>query len=972
MMHLLRIDPGHGEMGSVFRIYEPRARAEGQVKSGHFTVDVANPEGSVHDLSLPENFLSREEPPDHKSNLPTAGKVQGFIREYRARLKRHHDRWDLGGVGAVQSGGAGNPIEASLDDMYLPLRLAKGFDPEKHDAGQVLTPDKLISRKYPLVIRGAAGSGKTTWMRWTFRRLMEMLGALPFMLELRGLARAWTEKKAQGEERTIDAYLRTYVGESGAGGWQEALPHILQSETGPRPVLLVDGWDELGEMGEELRYKLKGFLDTHPHVLAVVSSRPYGQSQPTHSDGFELLDLQPLSDKEIARFTSQFHRRVYGEDEKATEASTERMQAALRVSPEALSLARTPLLLTMMLLISRDRPLPDKRHRLYEECIRNLLSARPEQRERGGAQLLSHQWRPSDSEERLRAVAAMATRMQQEGYEAKGRAQIVRSWEELETMLPAGWKREDKRGFLAWLVGAAGVMLERADGTLSFAHLSFQEYLVAHHLAASTEGTEARLQLCRERMKVRSWWETLRLWAAIVWDRNPEHLNPVLHELLKEEQPAGFWLVGSILADGPGGDAFDDWCAGLSRQFHVAEMVEARMSALAWAASRQEARRRTLGENWSRFSGVWSWLEATLARVWRKEARIENPKAEENALHRVIQQIAQKQGVARSRILLGTHPALPQSNQDLVLLRLVPTARSVVSARLQLLISLRVPSDEFALAARHLLSLARERLPLQGLGLATAQGLARNVAQVPVQKSSIEEQVRAMAREVIHSIARDWPQHHEHWGEHLFQEWMHDFHWNLSATWADQLAQGLARPGTLERAEIWAWDLARNWGLSQTPAWLVDFIAMEMASAGRGGTRIIVAYALNAHTPHERLLKAACQASLHVDSDRSELHQLLANHLADGDPLWPALARHLTHQSTNEDRALLIDLAQHPEKREPPLSWGLQYYVRGDLVFEDGREVTLDELCSQLGLPSLPYLEDMPPALNVDWDQKET
>ena len=45
----------------------------------------------------------------------------------------------------------------------------------------------------------------------------------------------------------------------------------------------------------------------------------------------------------------------------------------------------------------------------------------------------------------------------------------------------------------------------------------------------------------------------------------------------------------------------------------------------------------------------------------------------------------------------------------------------------------------------------------------------------------------------------------------------------------------------------------------------------------------------------------------------------------------------------------LEDLARHPEKRKPRLSWGLQHYVRGDLVFEDGTVVMLDELCAQAG-----------------------
>jgi len=88
----------------------------------------------------------------------------------------------------------------------------------------------------------------------------------------------------------------------------------------------------------------------------------------------------------------------------------------------------------------------------------------------------------------------------------------------------------------------------------------------------------------------------------------------------------------------------------------------------------------------------------------------------------------------------------------------------------------------------------------------------------------------------------------------------------------------------------------------------------------------------------------------------------------DGDPPWPALARHVARIWTPKDRALLEDLARHPEKREPPLSWGLQHYVRGDLVFDDDAVVTLDELCAQAGLALLPLLEAMPDELDIAFD----
>lgn len=123
--------------------------------------------------------------------------------------------------------------------------------------------------------------------------------------------------------------------------------------------------------------------------------------------------------------------------------------------------------------------------------------------------------------------------------------------------------------------------------------------------------------------------------------------------------------------------------------------------------------------------------------------------------------------------------------------------------------------------------------------------------------------------------------------------------------------------------------------------------------------------------PPESLLhifQLACRLSLHPTTDPIPFQQSLAALPPDTDPLWPALARHITRRSTPEDRALLEDLARHPEKRDPPLRWGLQYYVRGDLVLDDGTELLLDDLCDQLNLPRLPYLEDLPDELDVDFD----
>jgi hypothetical protein len=112
MAHLLRLDPVREEACSLLLVYEPRARAGGEVEPGQFVIDPASPQGATLHLSVPEGFRrERAEPvPDAARG---AAAVRDFVAAYRATLARTYERWDLGGVGAVQPGGAGRPVEAA-------------------------------------------------------------------------------------------------------------------------------------------------------------------------------------------------------------------------------------------------------------------------------------------------------------------------------------------------------------------------------------------------------------------------------------------------------------------------------------------------------------------------------------------------------------------------------------------------------------------------------------------------------------------------------------------------------------------------------------------------------------------------------------------------------------------------------------------------------------------------------------------
>src|SRR5205823_159373 len=118
-------------------------------------------------------------------------------------------------------------------------------------------------------------------------------------------------------------------------------------------------------------------------------------------------------------------------------------------------------------------------------------------------------------------------------------------------------------------------------------------------------------------------------------------------------------------------------------------------------------------------------------------------------------------------------------------------------------------------------------------------------------------------------------------------------------------------------------------GLDRENPAAADGALIESASFGRGAARSRLASIRSGSNETVNLLAIACRESLYPGEHSKELGGALKSYT--GDPLWSALARHLARRSTKADRELLVDLAQHPEKREPPLQWGLRHIVRGDV-----------------------------------------
>jgi 3',5'-cyclic AMP phosphodiesterase CpdA len=977
VMQLVRVDPGAALVRPVVLRYEPRARADGIVEPGTFVVDEVTRRHAPLALSLPSAVRAARPSRKTPSRPPrAAAAAASIIATYHARKRDTFVRWDLRAVGAAPTVGNGRrPVEVNLDDMYIPLRFGHKYDLERLGSGETIDGACLVRRSRPLVIIGNAGSGKTTWMKRTFRELIHARTAVPFFLELRSVAASWD--KRGDAERTIEGFLVDELKACGVAGAHAALAEILDGRDGPRPVLLVDGWDELGDLGERVRTCLSEFRAAHQRVAIVVSSRPYGEARPAGSEGFETLEIQPLDDADVRLLTQRFHVRVHGEEESAAERSTSDLLARLAAVPEAQALGRTALLLTMMLLLSREGPLPDKRHKLYLACLRNLLDARPALRESEGAQLLHDEWRPGDQEARLRAASELAYRMQSAGYAFASRQPVVRPWDEALQLLPAAWTQEQREGFLLWLINSAGVLVDRSDGAVSFAHLSFQEFLAAQFLFATREG-DARIEAALTHAGTQDWWETLRLWAGLTGDLSPDKLAPVLAALRHE--PQAYWLAGAILADGAGEPAdFEAWCRDVSARTARRAWPAAHHCGRAWAASKQHERRTALASTVGAAASTAHWLDAIDLADWSDTASIDVPPSPH--LVEMLDPVASEPALARSRASAGSSWLWPGHDQ-VFLLRLWPSARAGAGVMLQTLASLGVDRRTLGRVAAAVIEPAQRPAIDLEFNASLGRDLGRHFMR-DLGDDFVRDWVRDFGRYFVRFLGRDLRRDLEQslvrdLGRYLVRYSGRDlvryFGRGLRKPFGRDSARDFVRDFSQYFGRDFERDVARRvaaiWGVDAdiaATAWWEDFALIEVSSAfARSSVRVALAHGKLLDDPdHELgLFQLACRFSL---GHELASHQLRAALRYRGDPLWPALARHVARISTAADRALLEDLAARPEQREPPLSWALRSYVRGDIMLGDGTVVTLDELCDELGAPRFALLEDMAPEIELDF-----
>ncbi|MFI6388836.1 NACHT domain-containing protein [Nonomuraea sp. NPDC050540] len=417
-----------------------------------------------------------------------------FTNRYMTHISTMLDELELFGVDIHRY-----RLSTSLSVAYIPLRVTSnpithrhtstGWGRGKLQSGEVDSEspsfqiERILRLSQRTLIRGEAGSGKTTLIAWLAVSasrsslsldLGEWNACVPYIVRLR----SFVGEPLPRPEAFIHEIAAPLV-ELMPTGWAH---RILA--TG-RAVLLVDGVDELPS-GERPRVRkwLKALLQQFPEVKVVVTARPSAAKHRWLEDlNFGSAILDRMGPSEVRALIAHWHEAISASGNSPCDTREliqhERMLvSALDTAPHLQALATSPLLCAMLCALNLDRhsSLPPDRMGIYRAALEMLLERRDVER---GVIVDAVPYLDIDS--KLQILQYLAWRMSLNGRTELDSETAIRQISERVKMLAL--PEEDPKSILEYLTNRSSVVREVAPSRISFVHRTFQEYLTAREAA---------------------------------------------------------------------------------------------------------------------------------------------------------------------------------------------------------------------------------------------------------------------------------------------------------------------------------------------------------------------------------------------------------------------------------------------------------------------------------------------------------
>ncbi|MFJ9567232.1 NACHT domain-containing protein [Streptomyces fuscichromogenes] len=452
-----------------------------------------------------DELLARSPRPDARDTA--------FERRYRSHVTERHNHITIYGIDLRDS-----PDRWPLEVAYLSLeataaedRPAPEGDPGPVPVALQLPADEALLAHDRVLLRGDAGSGKTTLVQWLAVTAAREGTHIPYVLPLRTLIRGVGAFPAPAAFLTaVDCPL------SAPEGWAE---RVLSAGRG---LILVDGLDEIPDTDRNrARDWLRSLVHAFPGNRWLLTSRPTAvRSDLLAAEGFGELTLAPMRRTEVATFVHRWH----------TAAGASPFEGplldSLRTKRDLARLATNPLMCGLICALHRERRgyLPTGRKELYDAALTMLLARRD--RERGLAAVDEVELGEEAQLELLQRLAYALVLSGRTEMDAESAEAIVDGCLSTVALPRERWTAPT---VLRTLLLRSGLIRQPAIGVVDFVHRTFQDYLGARYAVA-----EGHLEVLAGHADDTQWEDVIRMAVA---HARPRERARLLRQLLARNEP---------------------------------------------------------------------------------------------------------------------------------------------------------------------------------------------------------------------------------------------------------------------------------------------------------------------------------------------------------------------------------------------------------------------------------------------------